>query len=89
MWIQAIKVGQDWKFHDGSPLTGAFPFGMSNGSTEIHLRSRSFEGADAPEASKYHYMCEYYRQFILWSTSPQYIYSTRISFQVIMFMLLH
>ena len=67
MWIQAIKDGQDWKFHDGSPLTGAFPLGMSNGSTEIHLRCRSdysFKCFDDPETIKHHYMCEYYRQFI-------------------------
>ena len=59
VWIQAIKVGQDWKFHDGSPLTGAFPIRMSNGSNEIHLRCRSelnFECFDIPETRERHYM---------------------------------
>ena len=67
VWIQAIKVGQDWRFHDGSPLTGAFPIGMSNGSNELHLRCRSdnnFSCIDTSGYSNLHYMCEYYRQFI-------------------------
>ena len=67
VWIQAIKVGQDWKFHDGSPLTGAFPITMRNGSDEIYIRCRSelnFECFDTPETRERRYVCEYYRQFI-------------------------
>ena len=62
-----MKVGQDWKFHDGSPLTGAFPIIMSNRSDELHLRCKSeynFECRDNPETRERDYMCEYYRLFL-------------------------
>ena len=67
VWIQAIKVGQDWRFHDGSPLTFAFPTDMTNGSEELHLRCKSdenFKCHDIREIRERDYMCEYYRQFL-------------------------
>ena len=67
VWIQAIKVGQDWRFHDGSPLTFAFPTSLTNGSDELHLRCKSdedFECRDISEDKNFDYKCEYYRQFL-------------------------
>ena len=67
VWIQAIKVGQYWRFHDGSPLTFAFPTSMTNNPDELHIRCKSvnnFECRDDSETRDRHFMCEYYRQFL-------------------------
>eukprot|EP00105_Crassostrea_gigas_P005211 XP_011418727.2 PREDICTED: uncharacterized protein LOC105321934 [Crassostrea gigas] len=64
VWVQGEKTGQEWQFHDGSPMPGFCPISTSNGPTEIRLRARgttSFTCYDAPETSTYHYLCEHYR----------------------------
>ena len=38
VWIQAVKIEQIWRFHDGSLVPGVFPISMSNNPEETHLR---------------------------------------------------
>ena len=65
VWVQAVKVDQVWRFHDGSPVPEFCPMYMSNSSLEIHLRARSpgFGCLDYSEAGPFSYVCEYNRQF--------------------------
>lgn len=43
VWIQAVKIEQIWRFHDGSLVPGVFPISMSNNPEETHLRARGKE----------------------------------------------
>lgn len=66
MRIQAVKIEQIWRFHDGFLVPDVFPIGMSNSSEEIHLRATStdnFKSHDAPDGNRYCYLCKYYLQF--------------------------
>eukprot|EP00105_Crassostrea_gigas_P040753 XP_019924901.1 PREDICTED: uncharacterized protein LOC109619399 [Crassostrea gigas] len=64
VWVQGEKVGQQWQFHDGSPMPDFCPISMSNSSSEIRLRAygtTSFTCVDNTDNSKYYYVCEHYR----------------------------
>lgn len=64
--IQAVKIEQIWRFHDGFLVPDVFPIGMSNSSEEIHLRvisTDNFKSHDAPDGNRYCYLCKYYLQF--------------------------
>ena len=37
VWIQALKIKQFWRFHDGSLVPDIFHIGMRNRSDEIQL----------------------------------------------------
>ena len=66
VFIQAVKIKQIWRFHDGFLVPDVFLIGMSNSSEEIHLRAIStdnFKSHDAPDGNRYCYLCKYYLQF--------------------------
>lgn len=64
VWVQGEKVGGEWQFDDGTLIPDFCPISTTNGPDEIHLRARgstSFNCADAPNMSEFHYSCEYRR----------------------------
>ncbi|XP_061190699.1 uncharacterized protein LOC133198681 [Saccostrea echinata] len=66
IWVQGVKTGSEWRFHDGSLMPEILTISETNGAGEIHIRSRSaddFTFRDAGPLSNFHYMCEIYRIF--------------------------
>lgn len=64
VWIESIKVGGQWKFHDGSPVPDFCPISTSGHPEEVHLRAKGstdFTCLDCPGMDMYHYSCEYHR----------------------------
>ena len=62
MWIQAVLVNQEWRFHDGSVVPEVCPRMVSGNAGEDYLRARSaddFKCHDMSAGGKYLYICEY------------------------------
>jgi hypothetical protein len=60
VWIQGIKDGAVWMFHDKTPFPDQYycPATLTDGSDEIHIRYEVEKCEDALSTDEYHYMCE-------------------------------
>nr|XP_022311390.1 uncharacterized protein LOC111116695 [Crassostrea virginica] len=72
VWIQSEKVGNEWKFHDGSPMPmdtdDVCPRSLHDVPYENRIRVRgstSFRCMDQKEVMQYYFLCEYYRQSVI------------------------
>lgn len=64
VWIESIKVNDQWQFHDGSTMPILCDINVSEGLEEVHVRARVQDSTDlyyqdGLNKDLFHYSCEY------------------------------
>lgn len=72
VWIQSEKIGNEWKFQDGSPMPMETDDVCIRSLTDVPYENRirvqgitDFKCIDQQETRQYNYLCEYHRQSVI------------------------